>query len=1016
MKRNREGYKPLSTKGLIPAAEEASYPHPCDLGASTNIGLILCFIAIGIEQTICATPMNVYMVKKLGAEPSIQSTFLIISSIPWSLKLFFGFISDTYPIHGLKRKPYLLLGSILFSSTYVFYSIYMYFFGINNGKLMLAIILFIGGIGQMFVDVMCDTITVQRSKYENINIKGNLQATTYSFRFAGNLLGSIMGTFFANAESGIYIWGYNIHIEFYHVCFLNGILFFILTTCMLYQLLEKYPKQLLHRIKLADRRKRQHIYLNDDNDDNIMSRNSINYSSDGLVTATVAISSKDNTAGAGAGASASVGAGVDSNIDETSLLSFLNPNEIEEKYKQDISIQEAQYYSYGYTPSKRVSIGFKAVELIESTADTGNGNGDGDDNLPEYMTTPVKPTIKYDPNASSPIKLYEATDIDINAENNNNNDDNGNDYDNNNEVNSTLTFSRGPHAAVNGNGDVDLSNPLETTTSITPSKTKNSQNSKSSKKSKSKSKVPSTEAEALGMSPGYEDLSVKSPSFHYGASNILPSLHIVNKHRNSYGNNNKNNNKQDAAATKKTNTNAHTSINTVNWDMTVHEPSKSQNNNKSAGRGTSGSGSSASANASANANANANANDRNKYGSLETSPLVSRTTSYTSYNNYDYLENGGNNHDDNNNDNGEYNENDIDENVTIKSYNYGEGGGEDGKGKYYIYTSHSNNGYDNGNGNGNGNDNDDDDDDHIDNHELTIKKKLLILWGTIQLNIVWKPMMFIYFYNILQVPNVAWLSFQQLQLKFPPWFMGTTSICCMLFTLIGVLTFKYKYLKVTWKNIFLYTTIILFLLGIIQLFLINHSNRILGISDFTMSLFIDIFASFLIGIQRIPITILYMSLCPNGLESITYSLLTMYGNIANSVSVVIGGILSNIWDVSNDTLAKGDYNGLWKLALLTSILSLLPLILLKYGNILPSTYKEQLLFNKDKVTRSTIGGIFFVIIFTISFIFVIGRSISVLLGMNTSQHHVITAAIVNTHSSATIKVGAHSNHLTNSWH
>ena len=41
---------------------------------------------------------------------------------------------------------------------------------------------------------------------------------------------------------------------------------------------------------------------------------------------------------------------------------------------------------------------------------------------------------------------------------------------------------------------------------------------------------------------------------------------------------------------------------------------------------------------------------------------------------------------------------------------------------------------------------------------------------------VWKPMAFVYLYNLLQVPNVAWQSYLQLTLEFPAWILGLVSL------------------------------------------------------------------------------------------------------------------------------------------------------------------------------------------------------------------------------------------------
>jgi hypothetical protein len=52
-----------------------------------------------------------------------------------------------------------------------------------------------------------------------------------------------------------------------------------------------------------------------------------------------------------------------------------------------------------------------------------------------------------------------------------------------------------------------------------------------------------------------------------------------------------------------------------------------------------------------------------------------------------------------------------------------------------------------------------------------VKKQLGDIWETVQLKSVWKPMAFVYVFNVLQTPNVAWQSFLQLSLHFEPYIL-----------------------------------------------------------------------------------------------------------------------------------------------------------------------------------------------------------------------------------------------------
>ncbi len=46
----------------------------------------------------------------------------------------------------------------------------------------------------------------------------------------------------------------------------------------------------------------------------------------------------------------------------------------------------------------------------------------------------------------------------------------------------------------------------------------------------------------------------------------------------------------------------------------------------------------------------------------------------------------------------------------------------------------------------------------------TIQSQLNEIWLTVQLKSVWRPMLFVYTFNLFQVPNVAWQSYLQVSL------------------------------------------------------------------------------------------------------------------------------------------------------------------------------------------------------------------------------------------------------------
>ena len=89
-------------------------------------------------------PLNVYLVKGLDADPQVQNAIRMLRTLPWSLKLLYRFISDAFPIFGMKRKPYLFIGATLNLIAFCTYSLT----GMNN-FVFLGICIVIGKIGHL---------------------------------------------------------------------------------------------------------------------------------------------------------------------------------------------------------------------------------------------------------------------------------------------------------------------------------------------------------------------------------------------------------------------------------------------------------------------------------------------------------------------------------------------------------------------------------------------------------------------------------------------------------------------------------------------------------------------------------------------------------------------------------------------------------------------------------------------------------------------------------------------------
>jgi len=202
-------------------------PRSCQLLRRENIAVPACYLLVGILQGLSSPLINVFPLD-LGATEAQQTTVSAIRSLPSSFKLIFGFLSDNYPVLGLRRKPYMLLGWLLASLSvgmllvltnldvpsrntgcFVSSNWTNVTIGADSEVVVTAdrvipgdapsieffsLTLLLFGMGFWFADVMGDSIVAEKAKLEPPSARGSIQSSCYSYRFFGLMLAAPLST------------------------------------------------------------------------------------------------------------------------------------------------------------------------------------------------------------------------------------------------------------------------------------------------------------------------------------------------------------------------------------------------------------------------------------------------------------------------------------------------------------------------------------------------------------------------------------------------------------------------------------------------------------------------------------------------------------------------------------------------------------------------------------------------------------------------------------------------------
>lgn len=175
-----------------------------DVYRDENICLIASYFTVGFALFFSPSPIYYYLVEVQNTSSTEIGVFTTLEMIPWSLKVFYGLLSDAFPIYGYRRKPYILLGWMIF----IFGNFILALFG-EPSTLSVIGWGFLCMNGLLMADVCNDTMSVERAKLETEETRGTLQTTCYIFRGLGMVVGSIFGAALYNRSS----WGWGLNIS-----------------------------------------------------------------------------------------------------------------------------------------------------------------------------------------------------------------------------------------------------------------------------------------------------------------------------------------------------------------------------------------------------------------------------------------------------------------------------------------------------------------------------------------------------------------------------------------------------------------------------------------------------------------------------------------------------------------------------------------------------------------------------------------------------------------------------------
>jgi len=156
-------------------------------GRSFDLELVAIAVIYFVQGAMAISQLAVsfFLKDDLGLSPAEVASMVGITMLPWTIKPLYGLISDGFPVFGYRRRPYLLLSSVL--GIFAWASMGLWVATPFWAIAMIAI----GSLSLAFSDAITDALVVQRARLEAEGDAGSLQ----SFSWIASSVGAIISAY-----------------------------------------------------------------------------------------------------------------------------------------------------------------------------------------------------------------------------------------------------------------------------------------------------------------------------------------------------------------------------------------------------------------------------------------------------------------------------------------------------------------------------------------------------------------------------------------------------------------------------------------------------------------------------------------------------------------------------------------------------------------------------------------------------------------------------------------------------
>ncbi|XP_047167673.1 folate-biopterin transporter 1, chloroplastic [Vigna umbellata] len=165
-----------------------------------NVAVAMVYFVQGVLG-LARLAVNFYLKDDLHLDPAEAAVIAGLSSLPWLVKPLYGFISDSVPLFGYRRRSYLVLSGLFGALSWSLMATFV------DNKYSAAFCILLGSFSVAFSDVVVDSMVVERARGESQSTSGSLQSLCWGSSAFGGIVSSYFSGSLLDAYGVRFVFG-----------------------------------------------------------------------------------------------------------------------------------------------------------------------------------------------------------------------------------------------------------------------------------------------------------------------------------------------------------------------------------------------------------------------------------------------------------------------------------------------------------------------------------------------------------------------------------------------------------------------------------------------------------------------------------------------------------------------------------------------------------------------------------------------------------------------------------------